>query len=213
VAGRRLPIYLVLDVSNSMAGVPIEAVRQGVRMFVADLRSNPTTTVAIHLSVITFSDTAQQVVPLTGLAEFQEPSINASDAGGGCALGAALEELLSCVEREFLKQTLAQKGDYKPLVFLMTNGRPTDTWEAAADKVKNRRWNVIACAARLGADLSVLKRFSEMPVELSDCRPSPLLQIVKWSCMSWAPPPHAAHRGAAGVSTGLPPPPGDQVIP
>ena len=39
--GRRLPVYLLLDTSGSMMGEPIEAVRQGLRALVADLRGDP----------------------------------------------------------------------------------------------------------------------------------------------------------------------------
>ena len=39
--GRRLPVYLVLDCSGSMAGEPIEAVRSGVKTLLGDLRGDP----------------------------------------------------------------------------------------------------------------------------------------------------------------------------
>ena len=38
---RRLPVYLLLDCSESMAGPAIEAVEQGVQALVGELRSNP----------------------------------------------------------------------------------------------------------------------------------------------------------------------------
>ena len=38
---RRLPVYLLLDTSGSMAGEPIEAVKNGVQMMLHSLRQNP----------------------------------------------------------------------------------------------------------------------------------------------------------------------------
>ena len=38
---RRFPIYLVVDVSGSMTGEPIEAVKNGVTRFVNALRNEP----------------------------------------------------------------------------------------------------------------------------------------------------------------------------
>ena len=76
--GRRLPVYLLLDCSGSMSGDPIEAVRQGVRMLVSDLRGNPQALETAFLSVITFGSSAQQVCPLTELMSFQEPNLEAS---------------------------------------------------------------------------------------------------------------------------------------
>ena len=59
--GRRLPVYLVLDTSGSMTGEPIEAVRQGVKALLADLRGDPQALETAYLSVITFNNTAQQI--------------------------------------------------------------------------------------------------------------------------------------------------------
>src|SRR5258708_8457565 len=82
--GRRLPVYLVLDTSGSMTGEPIEAVRQGVKALLSDLRSDPQALETAYLSVITFSPTAQQVCPLTELTAFNEPTL---PANGGTPVG------------------------------------------------------------------------------------------------------------------------------
>ena len=80
---RRLPVYLVLDVSGSMSGEPIEAVRNGLQVLLSSLRQNPYALETAYLSVITFESTAKQVTPLTELASFQIPSIS---AGGGTSI-------------------------------------------------------------------------------------------------------------------------------
>src|SRR6516162_7976963 len=98
--GRRLPVYLVLDVSGSMTGEPIEACRQGLKALLADLRGDPQALETAYLSVITFSSGAQQVCPLTELTAFQEPTLTAS---GSTDLAAALNTLEQCVDREVRK--------------------------------------------------------------------------------------------------------------
>lgn len=208
---RRLPVYLVLDTSGSMSGDPIEAVRMGVKLLVTELRNDPMALETAYLSVITFNSTAQQVVPLTELATFQEPVI---DAGGSTAMGDALEELLRCADRELVKQSSSQKGDYKPLVFLMTDGGPTDTWESAADRVKNKRWNVIACAAGAQADESILKRITEAVVKLNDCQPGTLKNFFKWVSQSIKTTSKSVQQTGGDTAVNLPPPPaGIQIVP
>ena len=67
---RRLPVYLLLDCSGSMHGDPIEAVKTGLRQLRSDLQSDPQALESVWLSVITFDNSARQVVPLTEIGAF-----------------------------------------------------------------------------------------------------------------------------------------------
>lgn len=162
---RRQPIYLLIDTSESMRGEPLDAVHMGVKHLVSELRSDPHASEAACLSVISFGSTAQQVVPLTELAIFETPQL---EGAGASSLGAALEVLLACADRELKKTTVDIKGDFKPLVFIMTDGQPTDSWVQSVDKIKRKRWNVIACSPGPGADEALMKHITESVVKLYD---------------------------------------------
>lgn len=81
---RRLPVYLLLDCSGSMSGEPIEAVKQGIKALLTELKGDPQALETACLSVITFNSTARQISPLTELMLFKEPELT---AGGATALG------------------------------------------------------------------------------------------------------------------------------
>ena len=206
---RRLPVYLVLDCSGSMTGAPIEAVRQGMKTLLNELKSDPQALETVFLSVITFDSTARQVNPLTELMLVKEPDFQAT---GTTALGAALKLLSECIDREVRQTTADQKGDWKPLIFLMTDGAPTDKWEDAADAIKAKKpGNFIACAAGAGADETVLKRMTDIVVKLNDLQPEALKQFFQWVSASVATTSTGvANRGEAAVT--LPPPPPEIVI-
>ena len=175
---RRLPVYLLLDCSGSMAGEAIESVRMGLRALLSDLQGDPQALETVWLSVITFDSSAKQVVPLTEIGLFQEPTLNAS---GTTALGDALTVLAKSIETEVRKTTDSQKGDWKPMVFLMTDGMPTDSWEGPADELKKKKpGNIIACAAGPGGDDTVLKRITETVVRLPDTSPGSLGAFMNW---------------------------------
>lgn len=210
---RRLPVYLLLDCSGSMSGGPIEAVRMGLRSLVSDLQSDPQTLENVCLSVITFESRANQVVPLTELASFQEPVLS---SGGGTALGGAITLLLDCIDKEVRRTTKDQKGDYKPLVFLMTDGMPTDSWEQPADELKKKKpGNIIACAAGPGAKDDLLKRITANVVRLQDTSPGTLGVFMKWvtASISTTSASVSAQGDAAVNLPALPEGKGIQVVP
>jgi uncharacterized protein YegL len=175
---RRLPVYLVLDVSGSMYGEPIEAVRNGVQMLVSTLRTDPYALETAHLSVIVFDDKARQVVQLTELMAFQPPQL---EVGSTTSLGDALRVTAECIEREVRKTTADSKGDWKPIVFLMTDGTPTDDWQKGlAEFRKIKPGMVIACAAGHQVDTSILKQVTEVVVSLATADSSTIGAFFKW---------------------------------
>jgi uncharacterized protein YegL len=206
MSSRRLPVYLVLDCSGSMSGDPIQAVNQGVKALVAELNTDPFALETAHLSVITFESTAKQVCPLTELPAFQPPNLVAS---GATQLGAALNLLAQSFDKEVQKASDTQKGDWKPLVFLMTDGMPTDNWKQAANELKQKKpANIIACAAGVHADEKVLKEVTNSVVKLNDLQPDTLGAYFKWVSQSIKQTSQSvAQVMADNEPVNLPPPP------
>ena len=210
---RRLPVYLVLDTSGSMSGEPIQAVENGMQMLVSALRQDPQALESAFLSVITFDSNVNQVVPLTELASFQMPPLN---AGGSTELGAALTLVSNCAKSEVAKSTPDKKGDWRPLVFLMTDGSPTDKWQKGLADFQSSRWGmVVCCAAGQGADTSVLKQISpECVVQLDTADSKSLAAFFKWVSASVSVSSKSVNEGNKEV-TGLdqlPPPPPEITI-
>lgn len=211
---RRLPVYLLVDVSGSMHGEPIESVKSGLQMLVSALRKDPQALETAYLSVITFGSSATQTVPLTDLASFQIPEI----AAGGCtALGAALDLVCDCAEREVVKSTSDVKGDWRPMMFLMTDGVPTDNPKSGIDRFRKMKWGVaVSCAAGSGADTKLLDRITpECVVSLDTADSASIAAFFKWVSSSVSISSKSvndAHKEVDGLDQLPPPPPEVKVV-
>lgn len=113
------PIFLVIDVSESMAGDALVQLEYGMRQITADLMQDPYALETAWISVIAFAGRARTLVRLTELTDFVPPHL---PVGGGTGLGGALVHLMDEIDRSVTPSTPEKKGDWKPLVFLMTDG-------------------------------------------------------------------------------------------
>ena len=204
---RRLPVYLLLDTSGSMMGEPIESVKSGVQTMISALRQDPYALETAFLSIITFNSTASQLVPLTELTNFQTPNLEAS---GTTSLGEALTLLAQKADSEVAKTTTEQKGDWKPIVFLMTDGMPTDDWQKGLKEFQSRKWGmVVACAAGQSVDTTILKQITEVVVQLDTADSSSFKAFFKWVSASISTSSAKIEEGGKEVGglSELPPPP------
>lgn len=210
---RRLPVYLLLDTSGSMYGEPIEAVKNGVQVLVSTLRQDPYALETAYLSIITFDSNAKQIVPLTELSSFQMPNIHAN----GCtALGEALTLLANKVDSEVTKTTVDVKGDWKPLVFIMTDGEPTDDLNKGLTEFKKHKFGmVVACAAGQGANTNTLKKITESVVQLDTADSATIKSFFKWvsaSVSAGSMKVEETYQDLGGLSELPPPPPEVNIV-
>ncbi len=178
---RRLPVYLLIDCSESMIGQGIEAVRAGLHTMLGSLRRDPHALESVCLSVITYDATARLECPLTPLIDFQEPQLTLRP---GTSLGAALSLLADQIQFEVRKTTYDTKGDYRPLVLLLTDGQPSDNWRAPLNRigaaVLPRPANIYAVGCGIDVDYSVLQNITDVVLRMDDMGPESFGKLFVW---------------------------------
>lgn len=183
---RRLPIFFVLDVSESMIGRPIQEVEAGLNALVKSLRQDPYALETAYLSVIAFAGRAKTLTPLTDIVSFQTPKL---PIGGGTSLGAAIRHLLKELDTRLVRNDGTRKGDWKPIVFLFTDGVPTDEPDADLrewERTRRDSTNLIAVSVGDNADLKTLRRLTNQVLVLNDAPPEAFREFFKWITASVA---------------------------
>jgi uncharacterized protein YegL len=208
---RRLLAYFLLDTSGSMHGEPIQALNNGFHGLINMLKADPQAIDSLHISVITFDNEVKNIIPLTELASFQPVEIKCPESGP-THTGQALEMLCNLVNTDLIKGASDRKGDWKPLLFVFTDGKPSDLqqYRLAVAKIKSMDFGVIVgCAAGPKAETSFLKELTNEVVKLDTTDANTLTTFFKWVSA-------AIEMGSKSQGTGermaLPPPPRELII-
>ena len=191
---RRLPVYVLLDCSESMIGPGIEGLRIAVDAMLRELRHNPHALETVWLSFITFDSEARQVIPLTPVEDVQAPRLQVRP---GTALGGALRLATASIRREVHRTTMTDKGDYRPLLFLITDGQPTDEWRSALreldTRTKTRPANLYAIGCGADVDLAQLGEITDIVLQLDKVNADGFAKLFVWLSASI----HSASTGVA----------------
>ena len=163
-----------------MVGEPIEQVQNGMRTIIQELRSDPYALETVFVSVIAFAGKAKSLSPLTELYKFYPPTF---PIGGGTSLGEAMNFLMDDLDKSIQKTTMEIKGDWKPIIFLFTDGTPTDNPTAAFNRWNQsyrRHSNLIAISIGDNVDTGMLSQISDNVLRLNQTDSHSFQQFFKW---------------------------------
>ena len=124
-----LPFYILCDESGSMdANGGIDAVNRGLPELHATIAGDPLVSDKCRIGLITFSDIAEELLPLSNLSDVQ--AMPGCAAKGMTNYGEAFNLLRVVISRDIANMKSQGIQVYRPAVFFITDGEPTDDWEA-----------------------------------------------------------------------------------
>jgi uncharacterized protein YegL len=128
----RCPCLLLLDVSGSMQGQPIAELNAGLNTFKDELAADALAMKRVDVGIVTFGP-VQIALPFQGASSFYPPNLSAQ---GDTPMGSAIIQGLDMVRQRKDEYKANGISYYRPWVFLITDGGPTDEWQSAAAAVR-----------------------------------------------------------------------------
>jgi len=197
----RCPCLLLLDISHSMQGRPISELNAGLRAFKDELATDALAMKRVEVAVVTFG-------PVTVVTEFQTPDLfypPELQTSGDTPMGAAIEKGVEMIRQR--KDTYKANGVsyYRPWIFLITDGAPTDSYTRASQLLKegeaSKAFSFFAVGVE-GANMSILGQISSRePLKLSGLR---FRDLFAWLSSSLS----GVSRSQVGQTVSLAPPSG-----
>lgn len=177
---RRLPIYFLIDVSESMVGEPIEQVQEGIATIIKELKTDPYALETVWVSIIGFAGKSKIITPLQDVITFYPPKI---PIGSGTSLSKGLNELMNSIDRDIVKTTYERKGDWKPIIFLFTDGVPTDDSEKEIERWNanyRTKSNLVVISIGENTNYNLLGRLSDQVLLFNNTDSNSYKEFFKW---------------------------------
>ncbi|WP_052402543.1 vWA domain-containing protein [Muricoccus aerilatus] len=197
----RCPVVLLLDRSGSMAGEPLSQLNAGLKRLRDELCQDALAARRVEISIISFGPVTTDVGFVTA-DRFDPPELI---AGGDTPMGRAIETALNLLSRRKEEYKAHGIAYYRPWIFLITDGAPTDLWQNAAQRVRTeedaKRIAFFAIGVQ-GADMSRLAEITvRAPIKLDGLK---FGDLFVWLSQSLA----AVSQSQPGTNVALPPPSG-----
>jgi uncharacterized protein YegL len=155
----RCACLLLLDTSGSMSGDKINQLNEGLRAFEEELKADSLSAKRVEVAIVSFGPVQIQS-DFAAVSHFYAPELSAT---GDTPIGAAVErglELLRARKDQYKANAIAY---YRPWIFLITDGSPTDSWSGAASAIRageGRKEFMFYAVGVDTADMGMLKQLS-----------------------------------------------------
>jgi uncharacterized protein YegL len=156
----RCPCVLLLDTSGSMSGTKISELNAGLQTFAEELRSDAMAAKRVEVAIVTFGP-VQTIQHFVTADAFQAPHLVAS---GDTPMGAAIQNGVSLVAERKATYKTNGIGYYRPWLFLITDGAPTDDVSAASAAIREGEASKSLMLYAVGVEGADMNRLAQIAV-------------------------------------------------
>lgn len=129
-----LACVLLLDTSSSMENKPIDNLNKALNEFKEKTSLDELAKKRVDISIIEFNSGAREIQPFTPLESLPPITLTAS---GSTSMGAGINLAIDKIKERVQLYAKAGTPIFRPWIFMITDGFPTDDISSARDRIKN----------------------------------------------------------------------------
>lgn len=199
----RCPCVLLVDTSGSMIGTPINALNLGTQQLKAELQKDPLAGKRVEIALVSFNSGVTVEQDFVTPDAFNPPNLSAT---GLTEMGQGIQKAFEMLEARKADYRNHGVAFYRPWIFMITDGEPTDDTSIAEQRVKDaevsKRVAFFAVGVD-GADMDALARISvRPPVKLTGLDFSKMFEWLSRSLQAVAASQPGDHVGLPSVGWG-----------
>lgn len=156
----RCPCVLLLDTSSSMRGTKISELNKGLEIFAEELRSDSMAAKRVEVAIITFGP-VQTIQHFVTADTFQAPPLVAD---GDTPMGEAIKNAVTLIADRKATYKANGVGYYRPWIFLITDGSPTDDVTAASAAIREGETSKSLMFYAVGVEGADMNRLTQVAV-------------------------------------------------
>lgn len=161
----RCPCILLLDTSDSMQGLLIDTLNEGLRTLKDDLTKHPIASKRIEVAVITFNNTVNVVQDFVTVDKFEPPTLSAQ---GSTRIGAGIYRALDLLQARKAQYRSNGVAYYRPWIFMMTNselqGEQSNSMKRVTQRIKEDEANKRVAFFAVGGEKANIERLGQIAV-------------------------------------------------
>ena len=160
----RCPCILLLDVSGSMDGAPINALNDGLRIFRDELNKDDLAKKRVDVAIVTFESQVKVVQDFVTADQFQPPTLK---VGGLTYMGEGINKALDILQVRKALYKANAISYYRPWVFMITDGSPSDNEvvDRAAQRIRDEEAEKKVAFFGVGVEGVDMTRLSQILIE------------------------------------------------
>jgi uncharacterized protein YegL len=180
----RCPVVLILDSSDSMEGDRISQLNAGVMTFKQEVERDPIASLRVEVAIVSFNNSVSIVQDFITVYDFVPTQLSTN---GMTAMGQAIEVALDMLEER--RSIYRDNGiaSYQPWAILITDGKPTDSWQGAATRVRqaiaDRKVNFYVIGVQ-GANMNILREIASPNVPPVMLQGLKFQELFRWISVS-----------------------------